>query len=173
MVVEDSDCDHLQDYLNKLEIWQHEWQMQFIPSKCNIICISNKQSPPQRTYFFCGSKLEQVDSASYLGITVNSKLKWSEQISSISSKASRSLGLIKRNGIHQHCPTQTGVRKCLVGPTLQKRYFNLGESSKKSCSFLPSKLQQNSKCDRHVLRSEMGHIRNKKREKQIYSNVQT
>ena len=97
VVVEDSDCDNLQDDLNKLEIWQNEWQMQFNPSKCNIICISNKQRPPQRQYFFCGSKLEQVDSASYLGITVNSKLKWSEHISSISSKASRSLGLIKRN----------------------------------------------------------------------------
>ena len=71
--------------------------MQFNPSKCNIICISNKQRAPQRSYFFCGSKLEQVDSASYLGVTVNSKLKWSEHISSISSKASRSLRLIKRN----------------------------------------------------------------------------
>ena len=48
----------------------------------------------------------------------------------------------KWNGLYQHCLTQTGVRKCLVGPTLQKSYFNLGESSKKSCSFLPSKLQQ-------------------------------
>ena len=95
MVIEDSDCDNLQDDLNKLEIGQHEWQMH--PSKCNIICISNKQRPPQRTYFFCGSKLEQVDSASYLGITFNSKLKWSEHISSISRKANRSLGLIKRN----------------------------------------------------------------------------
>ena len=91
------DCDNLQDDLNKLEIWQHEWQMQFNPSKCIIICISNKQSPPQRTYFFCGSKLERVDSASYLGITVNSELKWSKHISSISSKVSRSLGLIQRN----------------------------------------------------------------------------
>ena len=91
------DCDNLQDDLNKLEIWQHEWQMQFNPSKCIIICISNKQSPPQRTYFFCGSKLERVDSASYLGITVNSELRWSKHISSISSKVSRSLGLIQRN----------------------------------------------------------------------------
>ena len=71
--------------------------MQFNPSKCNIICISNEQRPPQRSYFFWGSKLKQVDSASYLGITVNSKLKWSEHIPSISSKANRSLRLIKRN----------------------------------------------------------------------------
>ena len=54
VVGEDSDCDNLQDDLNKLEIWQNEWQMQFNPSKCNIICISNTQSPPKRPYFFCG-----------------------------------------------------------------------------------------------------------------------
>ena len=176
VVVEDSDCDNLQDGLNKLEIWQHEWQMQFNPSKCNIICISNKQSPPQRTYFFCGSKLEQVDSASYLGITVNSKLKWSEHVSSISSKASRSLGLIKRN--LWNCPGKYVKRPvpALSDPnwsTRVPRGTHTEESSKKSCSFFLSKLQQNSKCERHVIRSEMGHIRNKKKEKQIDSFVQT
>ena len=96
--------DNLQDDFNKLEIWQNEWQMQFNPSKCNIICISNKQGPPQQQYFFCGSKLEQVDSASYLGITVNSKLKWSEHISSISSKASQSLGPVSYT--HLTLPTK-------------------------------------------------------------------
>lgn len=52
VVVEDSDCDNLQDDLNKLEIWQNE--IQFNPSKCSIICISNKERPPQRSYFFVG-----------------------------------------------------------------------------------------------------------------------
>ena len=97
MVVDDSDCDKLQDDLSKLEHWQHLWQMEFNPSKCNIICISTKQKPPKRKYTFCGSVLEQVDSTSYLGITINSKLKWSHHISSISSNASKSLGLIRRN----------------------------------------------------------------------------
>ena len=114
VVVENSDSDNLRDDLSKLEIWQLEWQMQFNPSH---YLHSNKQSPPQRTYFFCGSKLEQVDAASYQGITFNSKLKWSEHISSISSKASRSRGLIKR---------------------FTERFFS-------------PKLQQNSKCDRHVI----------------------
>lgn len=181
---DDSDCDNLQDNLNKLEIWQHEWQMQFNPSKCNFICISNKQRPPQRTYSFCGSKLEQVDSASYLGITINSKLKWSEHISCISSKASRSLGLIKRNlwNCKKNFSTFSGkyVKRPIPASSypnwsteVPRGYFNLRESPKKSCSFLPSKLQQNSKCDRHVIWSELGHIRNKKKEKQIDSNVQT
>ena len=72
--------------------------------RCNLTLLNAtssafqiSQSPPKRPYFFCGSKLNEVDSASYLGITVNSKLRWSDYISSISSKASRSLGVIKRN----------------------------------------------------------------------------
>ena len=59
VVVEDSDCDNLQDDRNKLEIWQHEWQMQFNPSKCNIICISNKPRSPQRSYFSAGPNLNK------------------------------------------------------------------------------------------------------------------
>ena len=93
--------------------------MQFNPSKCNIICISNKQRPPQRSYFFCGSKLEQVDSASYLGITVNSKLKWSEHISSNSSKASRSLGLINRNLWNCHRKVHETAKTSIVRPKLE------------------------------------------------------
>jgi len=93
--------------------------MEFNPSKCTITFISNTQRPPQRTYSFCAFRLEQVDSASYLGITVNSKLKWSEHISSISNKASRSLGLIKRN--LWNCPRK--VRETaytsIVRPKLQ------------------------------------------------------
>jgi len=79
-----------------------------------ILNKQRRQRPPQR-----GSKLEKVDSALYLGITVNSKLKWSEHISSISSKASRSLGLIKRN--LWNCPRK--VRETaytsIVRPTLE------------------------------------------------------
>ena len=119
MVVEDSDCDNLQDDVNKLQIEQNEWQMQFNPSKCHIICILNKQRPPQQSHFFCESKLEQEDSASYLGITVNSKLKWSEHISSISSKASRSSGLIKRNLWNCHRKVHETAKTSIVRPKLE------------------------------------------------------
>ena len=126
--------------------------MQLNPSNCNIIYISNKQRPPQ---FFCGSKLEQVDSASYLGITGNTKLKVFEHISSISRKASRSLGLIKRNVwnskgkyVKRSTPASSDPNWSMQVP---RGTHTKKKSSKKSCSFLPSKLQQNSKCDRHVI----------------------
>ena len=66
------------------------------PSKCKILCISTKQNPPKNKYTFCESELHQVDSTPYLGVTVNSKLKWSEHIALISSSASKTLSLIRR-----------------------------------------------------------------------------
>ena len=110
--------------------------MQFNPSKCNVIGISNKQRPPQRQYFYCGSKREQVDSASHLGITVNSKLKWSEHISSISSKASRSLGLIKRN--LWNCPRKVceTAYTSIVRPKLEYASASLDPHYKKDISTL-------------------------------------
>ena len=59
VVVEDSDCDNLQDDLNKLEIWQHEWQMQFNPSKCNIICISISKDLLNSHIFSVGPNLNK------------------------------------------------------------------------------------------------------------------
>ena len=114
--------------------------MQFKPSKCNIICISNKQSPPQGTYFFCGPKLEQVDSASYLGITVNSKLNWSEHISSISSKASRSLGLIKRNLWNCRRKVRETAHTSIVRPKLEYASASWDPHYKKDISTLKEKL---------------------------------
>ncbi|KAL9988289.1 hypothetical protein ACROYT_G002720 [Oculina patagonica] len=58
---------------------------------------STKKVPPQRKYVFCGTELEQVDSISYLGVILNDNLKWSNHVSSISGKASKVLGMIKRN----------------------------------------------------------------------------
>ena len=91
VIASDTDCDHLQDDLQKLEQWQNQWQMQFDPSKCKVLCISNKRSPPVRKYTFCGVELEQVEDFIYLGITLTSKLKWNQHASTVSSKASKVL----------------------------------------------------------------------------------
>lgn len=61
-------------------------------------------------------ELEQVEEISYLGITVNSKLKWNTHISSISSNASKVLGMVRLN--MWNCPKQ--VRETsLVRPKLE------------------------------------------------------
>ena len=73
-----------------------------ISGKCHLILLNVTRSvfitrKHQRVYSFCGVKLEQVESMSYLGVTFNDDLKWSNHVSTISSKASRVLGMMKRN----------------------------------------------------------------------------
>ena len=90
----EEDCDKLQADLFEMEYWQDRWQMKFNPSKCKIVCISTKKSPPLKKYVFCRSELGEVESVSYLGVTLKKNLKWSQQhVSSISGKASKVLGL--------------------------------------------------------------------------------
>ena len=75
IISSEDDCNKLQSDLFELECWQDTWQMKFNPSKCKIIGMSTKKSPPLRKYVFQGSELDQVDSVSYLGVTLTNNLK--------------------------------------------------------------------------------------------------
>ena len=113
------DCDQLQEDLHKLEIWQEKWQMKFNPGKCKMLCISTKKNPPQTKYMFCNSELECVDSLSYLGITFNKKLKFSEHVSNTANKASKVLGMAQRN--FWNCPqtVRETVYTTIIRPKLE------------------------------------------------------
>ena len=87
----------LQNDLDKLAIWANKWGMSFNPSKCNIMSIHRSKSPYNKMYQMCGQVLSQVDKAKYLGVTISEDLEWNSHITSTASKASRSLGFIKRN----------------------------------------------------------------------------
>ena len=93
----EEDGDQLQEDLQQLEVWQCKWQMVFNPTKCNTICISTNKTQPQKKYTFCGVELEQVNSFSYLGVTITEDLKWSKHFTSIAGKTGGELGTIKRN----------------------------------------------------------------------------
>ena len=75
-IANDEDTFDLQDDLQRLEIWQQKWQMEFNPSKCKIMCITTKRNPPpKRQYVFCGKVLEEVEAHSYLGVIVHKMLR--------------------------------------------------------------------------------------------------
>ena len=97
VISNENDGDQLQEDLKQLEAWQNTWQMSFNPSKCKTICTSTKRDPPQKKYVFCGVELEKVDSISYLGVILNDNLKWSKHVQSTTGKASKVLGMMKRN----------------------------------------------------------------------------
>ena len=53
--------------------------------------------PIKQTYQLHGHVLEQVQSAKYLGVTIQSNLRWNEHVDTITAKANRTIGFLRRN----------------------------------------------------------------------------
>ena len=91
------DCTQLQDDLDSLESWEKTRGMCFNPSKCNIIHISRKKEPILQKYHIKGTDLDEVDTATYLGIHATSDLTWHKQVNKVAAKGNRALRFTKRN----------------------------------------------------------------------------
>lgn len=79
--------------------------MEFHPSKCQLLRVTNKRKPVTNSYNIRGHKLDVVDSAKYLGVTIHKNLRWNEHIDNITKKANSTRAFIQRN--LQHCPRNT------------------------------------------------------------------
>lgn len=118
-VKSNSDCFTLQNDLDKLCIWEHKWQMAFHPDKCNVLSISRNKNPIRHTYTLHGNTLEHVDKAKYLGVTIQSDLKWHHHVNNISNKANSTLGFLKRNLNINSTSVKEQAYKSLVRPSLE------------------------------------------------------
>ena len=61
--------------------------MQLNPSKCELLCVTNKCCPVKPTYCINNYHLQWVSFVKYLGVVVDSKLSWDDHISYVSSKS--------------------------------------------------------------------------------------
>ena len=108
------DCQILQDDMNSLAQWETDWQMKFM----RVI-----RHPPDKhiqfDYTLHQQRLEQVQSAKYLGITISDDLDWGQHISEISSKATKTLGFLRRNLAFALRHTKEVAYKTLVRPKLE------------------------------------------------------
>ena len=80
-----------------LERWSHKWDMEFNPSKCQVIHITRFKTPIPTQYTLHNCILESVSSAKYLGVDISSDLSWDTHINRISKKANNTLGFLRRN----------------------------------------------------------------------------
>ena len=64
-----SDSDTLQQDLDILQTWEHLWDMDFNPSKCQVLHISKSKHPAQ--HMLHGQVLEAMDHAKYLGVDIS------------------------------------------------------------------------------------------------------
>ena len=84
-----SDCETLQNDLDKLAQWEQQWGMQFHPSKCNSMAVTRSKTPFKYNYILKGHTLESVETAKYLGITISFNMN--AHINNITSKAQKLL----------------------------------------------------------------------------------
>ena len=92
-----SDAKKLQKDLNCLGSWEKEWRMEFHPDKCSVLSITRSKTPIHYEYQLHGQPLEHVKSAKYLGVTIQSDLKWTTHVNTVTNKANRTLGFLLRN----------------------------------------------------------------------------
>ena len=77
--------------------------MRFYPVKCNIMQLTRKRTnKTEASYTIEGTVLENVDSIKYLGVTITHDVRWNTCISNVCTKATRTLGFLRRN--HYQCP---------------------------------------------------------------------
>ena len=116
-----SDCLILQDDLDRLAQWEADWQMKFNVAKCHSMRVSQHLLDKQIKFEYSLHQqiLEQVQSAKYLGITITDDLDWGQHISEITSKATRTLGFLRRNLAFAPRQTKDVAYKTLVRPQLE------------------------------------------------------
>ena len=88
--------------------------------KCNVIFITNAtKNKIHHQYTIHNEPLNSIDTRVYLGVTVNSKLRWNQHIDQISAAANRMLGFLRRTlyRCRQHLKEKT--YKAIVRPKLE------------------------------------------------------
>ena len=115
------DCQILQDDLNSLAQWETDWQMKFNVAKCHSMRVTRHlpENQIQFEYSLHQQRLEQVQSAKYLGITITDNLDWGQHVSEISCKATKTMGFLRRNLALAPRHTKEVAYKTLVRPQLE------------------------------------------------------
>ena len=99
--------------------WETKWRMKFNTGKCQILSVTRQKCPIKFQYKLHNEALEKVKSAKYLGITITSDLRWNKHIATVTSKANKALGFVKRN-IHSSSElVKTRAYQAIVRPSLE------------------------------------------------------
>ena len=86
--------DSFQSDIKGLETWTRKWCMKFNVDKCSVLVFNPSQSSPFAS--LDGNPLQITQETKYLGVIVQSDLKFTNHIYVKISKAKRQLGMIKR-----------------------------------------------------------------------------
>ena len=109
----------LQSDLDVLQEWADDWQMRFNALKCQHISFCGKQVQINFDYMICNEVVKQVDSIKYLGVIIDKKITWSQQVDKIALKANRVRGFLYRNIKHCSADIKNRCYKIFIQPILE------------------------------------------------------
>ena len=119
------DCLLLQQDLDSISDWCATWNLSFNSNKCATIHFSRSSPPTTSTYRLNGDLISDTDHHRDLGIIMSSDLSWSNHYDSISAKAYKTLGLIRRSFYHTKKVLYTSIIRpqILYGSQIWRPYL--------------------------------------------------
>ena len=87
-----------------MHVWSQRNDIRFNTSKCKVLTVTRKKTPIAFDYTLDGTALTRVSEEKDLGVIITSTLSWDSHIHTITAKANKLLGLLKRT-----CSLLTGV----------------------------------------------------------------
>ena len=118
-VTNNQDAEKLQEDLTKLEKREQTWEMKFHPDKCQVLTITRKKEPIHFDYVLHGHKLEHVQTAKYLGVTISHDMRWNTHVDNIVKKGNQALGFLRRNLQIRSEDLKTTAYNTIVRPHLE------------------------------------------------------
>ena len=118
-IVRKEDEAALQQDLHTLSAWEIKWSMEFHPQKCSTLRVSRKREKTTPSYHLHGQTLENVTTTKYLGVTIQDNLQWDTHIDTITKKANKTLGFVRRTLKIGNKRTKETAYKALVRPLLE------------------------------------------------------
>ena len=109
----------LQTDLDRLSVWEDRWDMEFNPSKCQVVRVTSSRTLFNIAYTLHGQVLEVVTSAKYLGVHISNGLSWNPHIDRITGNANRTLNFIQRNIKTKNQKVRETAYNTLVRPKLE------------------------------------------------------
>ena len=109
----------LQNDLDRLSVWEDRWDMEFNPSKCQVVQVTSSKNLINTAYTLHGQILEVVACAKYLGVDISSGLSWNTHIDRITGTATRTLNFIQRNIRTKNEKVRETAYNTLVRPQLE------------------------------------------------------
>jgi hypothetical protein len=115
-----SDHQSLQSNLNVLDTWCRANGMVLNVSKCCVISFSRRRQNSVYDYFIGNSKLVRSELVKDLGVLMDTKLSFKQQVDRVYFQAKCKLGFVKRMSKEFNDPYVTKALYCsLVRPTLE------------------------------------------------------